>query len=299
MKLRSKLLMAAVSLLTVSVAATATSAYAWYAANRQTKASLTNVEVRSTETSIKVSLVTGDEKSPDFVEANSEGSGSGNSSEDRYSISASKSVSDVSGIGDGSFVKPYLDAAGTSVVGWHKPDSVKENFYKFTLNFHATGGDKAVNLYFSGNSTITTGDSNNNLTIPSAARLSAVVNEENVDKQKLVYIPSTAAKHTYTDGKKSEEPSSDYTGDLNSLPTKDAGAAIVFKQDTADLTANPTDNTSCHGLLGSVTPSIGGAAAKDLEVTFYLWVEGTATTLGNTNTIATASLTSNLEFYTI
>ena len=43
MKLRSKLLMAAVSLLTVSVAATATSAYAWYAANRQTNASLTNV----------------------------------------------------------------------------------------------------------------------------------------------------------------------------------------------------------------------------------------------------------------
>ena len=58
MKTRSKLLLAAVSLLTVSVAATATSAYAWYTANRQTKASLTNVEVRSTETSIKVSLVT-------------------------------------------------------------------------------------------------------------------------------------------------------------------------------------------------------------------------------------------------
>ncbi|MCI7621729.1 MAG: hypothetical protein MSS73_01070, partial [Bacilli bacterium] len=70
-------------------------------------------------------------------------------------------------------------------------------------------------------------------------------------------------------------------------------------QGTADLTANPTNSNTCSGLLGSVTPSIGGAAAKDLEVTFYLWVEGTATSLGNTNTIATATLTSNLDFYTI
>ena len=57
MKLRSKLLLAAVSLLTVSVAATATSAYAWYAANRQVNATISNVGVRSTETGIKVKLV--------------------------------------------------------------------------------------------------------------------------------------------------------------------------------------------------------------------------------------------------
>lgn len=299
MKLRSKLLMAAVSLLTVSVAATATSAYAWYAANRQTNASLTNVEVRSTETSIQVSLVkepTNDTKSPDFVVADS--SGTGKLPTDKFSISTTKSVSDVSGIGNGTFVKPYLDAKGTSVVGWHDDASVKANFYKFTLNFKATGGDKAVNLYFSGKSTITTTDTSNNLTIPSAARLSAVVGET----QRLVYTPKGVAEHTYTDGKDGGA-TSNYIGALADLDSKKVGATLVFEQETPDLTANPnsTDN-NCHGFLGSVTPKIGDVNGTDLVVTFYLWVEGTATKLGTSddpNTIDTAKLTSDLQFYTI
>ena len=296
MKLRSKLLMAAVSLLTVSVAATATSAYAWYAANRQTNASVSNVSVRSTETSIKVSLVNDATKSPDFVAATSNTTESGESANKRYSISTNKSVSDVSGIGDGTFVKPYLDAAGTSVVGWHDETSVKANFYKFTLNFSAKGGDKAVNLYFSGNSKITTGGtgSPSDLSIPNAARLSAVVN----GTQKLVYLPTGNTAHTYTDGKDGDV-SSNYTGLLADLDDKTAGAGLDFKQGTADLAANPTDTNTCHGFLGTVTPKIGEAKAIDLEVTFYLWVEGTVTELGNNNTNATATLASDLEFYTI
>lgn len=295
MKLRSKLLMAAVSLLTVSVAATATSAYAWYAANRQTTASLSNVSVRSTETNIAVSLVTGEEKSPNF--SYSSGSGESSAVDKIYTITTNQTVSDVSGVGNGTFVKPYLDAAGTSVVGWHDPDSVKANFYKFTLNFHAAGGDKAVNLYFSGNSTISATGNTDDLTVPSAARLSAVVGSD----QKLVYTPKDVV-HTYIDGKKSDG-SGNYIGALSglTLTNKNADAKLAFEQGTKDLTANTTDTTKCHGLLGSVTPKIGETAAKDLEVTFYIWVEGTATTLGgtNTNTSATASLTSNLEFYTI
>ena len=54
MKTRSKLLLAAVSLLTVSVAATATSAYAWYTANRQVQASVTQMGVSSTTGSLTI-----------------------------------------------------------------------------------------------------------------------------------------------------------------------------------------------------------------------------------------------------
>ena len=55
MKTRSKLLLAAVSLLTVSVAATATSAYAWYTANRQVTANLTQMGVQATSGTLSIS----------------------------------------------------------------------------------------------------------------------------------------------------------------------------------------------------------------------------------------------------
>ena len=54
MKTRSKLLLAAVSLLTVSVAATATSAYAWYTANRQVEAKVNSLGVHSTTGSLTI-----------------------------------------------------------------------------------------------------------------------------------------------------------------------------------------------------------------------------------------------------
>ena len=47
MKLRSKLLLSATCLLTISVAATATSAYAWFTANRQAFVSVTSMTVKS------------------------------------------------------------------------------------------------------------------------------------------------------------------------------------------------------------------------------------------------------------
>ena len=47
MKLRSKLLLSATCLLTISVAATATSAYAWFTANRQAFVSVTGMSVKS------------------------------------------------------------------------------------------------------------------------------------------------------------------------------------------------------------------------------------------------------------
>ena len=47
MKLRSKLLLSATCLLTISVAATATSAYAWFSATRQAFVSVTNMKVNS------------------------------------------------------------------------------------------------------------------------------------------------------------------------------------------------------------------------------------------------------------
>ncbi|MDD7549344.1 MAG: hypothetical protein SPK92_02910, partial [Bacilli bacterium] len=58
MKLRSKLLLSATCLLTISVAATATSAYAWFTANRQAFVSATNMAVNSGADEVFISSTT-------------------------------------------------------------------------------------------------------------------------------------------------------------------------------------------------------------------------------------------------
>ncbi|MCI7622634.1 MAG: hypothetical protein MSS73_05780, partial [Bacilli bacterium] len=54
MKLRSKLLLSATCLLTISVAATATSAYAWFVSNRQATVAINNATVKTNATNLKI-----------------------------------------------------------------------------------------------------------------------------------------------------------------------------------------------------------------------------------------------------
>ena len=54
MKLRSKLLLSATCLLTISVAATATSAYAWFVSNRQASVAINNATVKTNATNLKI-----------------------------------------------------------------------------------------------------------------------------------------------------------------------------------------------------------------------------------------------------
>ena len=110
MKTRSKLLLAAVSLLTVSVAATATSAYAWYTANRQVSANLTQMGVQATSGTLSISHASiGDSFSKEEVTMD----------EGTYDLvaSASKALTDVSSTGDGLFIKPKFNHDYTKIVG--------------------------------------------------------------------------------------------------------------------------------------------------------------------------------------
>ncbi|MDY4828985.1 MAG: hypothetical protein SO187_04820, partial [Bacilli bacterium] len=54
MKLRSKLLLSATCLLTISVAATATSAYAWFVSNRQATVAINNATVKTNATNLYI-----------------------------------------------------------------------------------------------------------------------------------------------------------------------------------------------------------------------------------------------------
>ena len=120
MKTRSKLLLAAVSLLTVSVAATATSAYAWYTANRQVQASVTQMGVSSTTGSLTIA------RPKDAVDSFSL-TGQETQSNPAYNTPADKTpnytgsltgvaLTDVSSKGLGDFAKPKFDASGKNIV---------------------------------------------------------------------------------------------------------------------------------------------------------------------------------------
>ena len=57
MKLRSKLLLSATCLLTISVAATATSAYAWFVSNRQASVTINSATIKTNATNLKIAGV--------------------------------------------------------------------------------------------------------------------------------------------------------------------------------------------------------------------------------------------------
>ena len=111
MKTRSKLLLAAVSLLTVSVAATATSAYAWYTANKQVSANLTSMGVQATSGTLSISHASiGDSFTTEEVKMEN----------DTYDLKASasnKALTDVSSNGDGTFIKPKFNHDYSKIVG--------------------------------------------------------------------------------------------------------------------------------------------------------------------------------------
>ena len=266
MKLRSKLLLATVSLLTVSVAATATSAYAWFAANRQVQATISNVGVRSTETGIRVELVTGNTYN-DFSKADDskDGSSLGNA----FKLTTSKIVSDVSGKGDSkdTFHKPYIDATGTTAVGAYTAADAFKNVYAMELKFTAEG-EKAVDLFLSATESSLT--ATNTLVSADKIRLSAcVVGADSSLNQRFIFLPAGEGNDKYL--------AADIVAGTN-LSTAATTAAtydsnLIFRKGTADVVATPTDANN-HGHLATLDPQ-----KPSVNVVFFMWVDGLQTSL--------------------
>ena len=122
MKTRSKLLLAAVSLLTVSVAATATSAYAWYTANRQVQASVTQMGVSSTTGNLTIARPTDAVDSFSLIEGQASVNNpiyqTPNEQIPNYTGKLTGvALTDVSSKGLGDFAKPKFNAKGDAIVG--------------------------------------------------------------------------------------------------------------------------------------------------------------------------------------
>lgn len=121
MKTRSKLLLAAVSLLTVSVAATATSAYAWYTANRQVQASVTQMGVSSTTGNLSIARPTDAVDSFSLIEGQASVNNpiyqTPNEQIPNYTGTLTGvALTDVSSRGLGDFAKPKFDASGKNII---------------------------------------------------------------------------------------------------------------------------------------------------------------------------------------
>ena len=144
MKTRSKLLLAAVSLLTVSVAATATSAYAWYTANRHVEAKVNSLGVHSSTGSLNIvhdtSINQTNKTTNGIKESSTENSKS-------LVYTTDSILTDVSSTGDGTFIKPKWDATGkadaANCVGTYGQEGDAPN-KKVTLY---GSGEKATKAY--------------------------------------------------------------------------------------------------------------------------------------------------------
>lgn len=115
MKLRSKLLLSATCLLTISVAATATSAYAWFVSNRQATVAINNANVKTNATNLKIAGVGKDAANGDTAELTT-GPGA-----NEVSATTTIKATDISGDGV-KFFKPRLapDFGVEKVVGEEK-----------------------------------------------------------------------------------------------------------------------------------------------------------------------------------
>jgi len=164
MKIKSKLILAATSLLVLSGVAAGTSTYAWYTANRQVELEVTNISAIAQLSTLTMKY--------EYSENARNGSDeNGTDGIDPFSIDESsadsaivgtfsKTLTDVSSNGDNSYLKPIFDATGENSVGFWaneneyigSPNADNDVFYHRMVFTFTISGTESVALYLSPNS---------------------------------------------------------------------------------------------------------------------------------------------------
>lgn len=175
MKLRSKLLLSATCLLTISVAATATSAYAWFVSNRQAELKLIGAEVKTNATNLYIAGT-----GTTLSNGNTVGFATYSESPKQTSIGPAdaKSVvaTDISGNGV-SFFKPNLapdftnDNLNASSIDSVKNSTNKYYYHQFELTFTQSNKDVTTGVYLSHESIIKPTLENDSTNIEKAVRV--------------------------------------------------------------------------------------------------------------------------------
>ncbi|MFA6796766.1 MAG: hypothetical protein WCR63_04280 [Bacilli bacterium] len=323
MKIKSKLILAATSLLVLSGVAAGTSTYAWYTANRQVELEVTNVSATSQLSNLEMTYDT--EKNT----RNDETSGKDPFTTDETSTASSikgtfsKTLTDVSSKGDNSYLKPIFDATGKNSVGFwtdddeedytQSPNASKDVFYhRMAFSFNISGDGIPVALYLSPNSQVLENldDDDDSLTVADAVRFSvSTIDDSDVETEVLYANPNGDDENTYL---------------ADTTPITDSTVPDVVSGDDLGILENNgffhkgNNYTESEMYKGSGTIPDGGtlytdrnagfikdiadpSTEGDFDIAVDIWIEGTDDDCVDdlTDTDYFGKFDLQLEFYTL
>ena len=337
MKIKSKLILAATSMLVLSGVAAGTSTFAWYTANRQVDFAVTNINAQSSAVGLGVAY------DPDTTLAarNTTGgadpmtTGSDPTEDDSTDIpfTFTNALTDVSGIGDGNFVKPMFgptdDDSYSNIVGEWTDESTYQTdyanvswYHAITLRFTATGTTAtAKSAVYLDSSDVTTSIAEYNATTDTNTVINSVRIASVVGATQINYCNINGIEASYiTDVSEGTATSNSVTTptvlDNTFFGTTNVGGSAVYQGDGTKPADKVLFNDYSLGYLGTIVPTAnddyeaavdeaagraGVETDENLWVTFYIWVEGedSSTVADNSTNDQTLDFDLSLGFHTI
>jgi hypothetical protein len=315
MKLKSKLILAATSMLVISGAAASTSAFAWYNAARQASLSVSTISAKTETTNLSIAYntkATGDTIVGTEVVATQDELGNVVDT-----VTNTKKLTDVSGYGNGTFVKPMISSTAASnpgsnnittgdVAGWWANEKTYQDsnagyiwYHKMTFTFTATGANN-VAVYLSPKSTCTATASESAANVNKSVRFSI--------------IPDTATDPTIYGNIAGDATPKYWTASGNTAVEHDVTAATPFTNTYAGV-LNPTFFAGNEKAAADMTQKASNASSYtnasfgyvfDLvpgtpkDIVIYVWIEGTdSNTYANLASVADSTFNLSMKFYTV
>ena len=267
MKLRSKLLLSATCLLTISVAATATSAYAWFTANRQVYLKSTaSVNTNVTNLNVKGVTAASDDTANFSTTAVSGTLGA---------VESKVAITDISGDGN-TFYKPELPADGSTasaiiIKQVSNGTPTDTNYYhQFKLEFTQTNTSISTGVFLANDSTVTAVNTSGDNSAMDSALANSIRVSITVGKKTIYWAPnenSTSINAFYLAGATAEVVSLTTANNKEVKSTSGIGNQIVGRP--AVYNDASSGKSTATELLGTLNSSI-----QSLTATIRVWAEG-------------------------
>jgi hypothetical protein len=302
MKIKSKLILAATSLLVLSGVAAGTSTYAWYTANRQVELGITNISATAQLTTLNMSYeyAENERNGVDATGLNGtdpftvEHDGTEESYFSTIAGTFSKNLTDVSSMGDGNYSKPIFGANETDLAGfWTTEDAYADSqnatndlfYHELVFTFTLTG-EETVALYLSPTSEVLENDTgaDDDLAVADAVRFSVSYMDDLDAKTEMLYANPNGYDESYylsdeSDITKDAIPTTGGLGILEAGGTDSffdksgnyTEANMYYGTGTPETTADTLYNSTDAGFIAEVDPT-GGVT---LHVAVDVWIEGT------------------------
>lgn len=260
MKIKSKLILAASSLLVLSGVAAGTSTFAWFTTNQLATVEVTSIGVNTNTDELSMTVT------PEDSDIFTENSGT---APDSLFVTATEAdndqLTDVSGSGVDLY-KATVDDDG-KITGYHSIAYVAPYCFNFDITFTNTNPEKDMAVFLSSTSSIdptTPGDVND---VPLANSMRVAILNSTKDESLAYYAPNEADTSRIIDSVGTVTDTNADASDLD-LVTNDQNILLNdYTTDYNDATATPT--ADAKGYIGTIP------AGVSLEVTARIWIEGT------------------------